>query len=257
MNNIFFFFSKILTIFIYPLPFVILLGIISIFFISGKKNKIISSVPLIFLFIFSIFPVSQSLIGILEKDHPPIAIDSLEKSDYIVVLGGAINILGYHRDRIEFGSSAERMTDAILLYKANKAEKIIFTGGSGILFQQNYNEAYYAKKFFLDFGIPQSDLIFEDKSKNTYENGVYTKEKISNFQNNKIILITSAFHMERSVRIFRKLGFQVQEYPTDYKMLMYDINFEYISPNTGYLEISTIAIKEIIGLIAYYIKGYI
>jgi uncharacterized SAM-binding protein YcdF (DUF218 family) len=257
MNDLFFIFSKILTVLLFPLPLVIIVTISMIVFGKGKYYKILSILPILFLWILSSFPVSQWLVRSLEDEYPPIPIEQVSPSEIIVVLGGAVNILGKHRDRVELGSSAERLTDGILLYRNKKAPIILFTGGSGILFQQNFNEAFFAKKFFNDFEISDRNLLLEDKSKNTYENALYTKEILSKLGKNKIILITSAFHMKRSLGVFLKQGFDVQSFPTDYKSMMDDLNWDTILPSTMALDASTIAIKEWIGIIVYHLKGYI
>jgi len=257
MDNPFFFFSKVLTLFLYPLNIIILLGIIGIITIKGYKNKIISAIPLFTLIIFSSFPISQLLIGILEDKYPPISKESLENADAIVVLGGSINILTKYPQRIELGSSSDRMTESIELFYLKKAPILLFTGGSGVLFQQDLREATFAKKFFNNFGIPDDSLILEDESKNTYENAIFSKKILTERKMNKIILVTSAFHMERSIRIFREQGFEVQAFPTDYKSLINDFNWDVLIPNTGFLENSTIAIKEIVGILVYKWKGYL
>ena len=257
MDDLFFFFSKVLTLFFYPFTVVIIISIINSFFIKGFKNKILMLSPIFLLSLFSTYSISQFLIRSLELDYPPLDKHKLEKYDAIVVLGGAINILSYYRDIVEMGSSSERMTEAILLYKYNVSDTIIFTGGSGILFQQDISEAYYAKKFFIDFGIPEKNLLFENKSKNTYENALYTKEILNKMEKNNILLVTSAFHMRRSYGVFAKQGFNVSPYPTDYKSLIDTFNWDTIIPSPSYLEISTIALKEWVGIIVYKYKGYL
>jgi uncharacterized SAM-binding protein YcdF (DUF218 family) len=257
MDDLFFFFSKVLTLFLYPFTIVIIISIINSFFIKGMKNKILMLSPIFLLSFFSTFPVSQFLIRSLELDYPPLDKNKLEKYDAIVVLGGAINILSYYRDIVEMGSSSERMTEAILLFNQNVSDTIIFTGGSGILFQQDISEAYYAKKFFIDFGIPENKLLFENKSKNTFENALYTKEILNKMGKNNILLVTSAFHMRRSYGVFVKQGFSVNPYPTDYKSLIDTFNWDTLIPSPSYLEISTIALKEWVGIIVYKYKGYL
>jgi uncharacterized SAM-binding protein YcdF (DUF218 family) len=257
MNDLFFLFSKILTIVLFPLPLIIAFSFLWIIFGKGKYYKFFLILPIFVLWILSSFPVSQWLVRSLEKDYNPVPLEKVISSDIIVVLGGAINILGIHRDRVELGSSAERMTDTILLYRQKKAPKILFTGGSGILFQQDYTEAFFANKFFRDFEIPKEDLILENKSKNTYENALFTKELLNVFGKNRIILVTSAFHMKRSIGVFTKMGFDVQPFPTDYKSMLDDVNWDTIIPSTMALDASTIAIKEWIGILVYKIKGYI
>ncbi len=256
MNDIFFLLSKVLTLFLYPFTVVIIISIINSFLIKGLKNKFLVISPILLLIFFSTFPVSQFLIRSLELEYPPLDKNKLAKYDAIVVLGGAINILSYYRDIVEMGSSSERMTESIILYKKRISDKILFTGGSGILFQQDMNEAYYAKKFFMEFDIPEKDLLFENKSKNTYENALFSKEILKNNRNNNILLITSAFHMKRAYGVFEKQGFIVNSYPTDYKSLMDTFNWDTLIPSPSYLEISTIALKEWVGIFIYKYKGY-
>lgn len=257
MDNLFFFFSKVLTLFLYPLNLVILLGVFGVYFIKGTKYRLIAITPIFILFFFSSFPISQFLIKTLEDKYPPIPIQDLENSDVIVVLGGSINILTRFPERIELGSSADRMTESLELFNNKKAPYLLFTGGSGVLFQQNLREATFAKKFFLNFGVPEDSLLLEDESKNTYENAIFTRKILSSRSMNKIILVTSAFHMERSFRIFKEQGFEIQAFPTDYKSLISEMNWDMLVPNIGYLDNSTIAIKEIVGIWVYKWKGYL
>ena len=158
MNDLFFLFSKILTIVLFPLPLIIAFSFLWIIFGKGKYYKFFLILPIFVLWILSSFPVSQWLVRSLEKDYNPVPLEKVISSDIIVVLGGAINILGIHRDRVELGSSAERMTDTILLYRQKKAPKILFTGGSGILFQQDYTEAFFANNSSRDQNSGQSGL---------------------------------------------------------------------------------------------------
>ncbi len=256
MNDLFFLLSKVLTLFFYPFTVVIIISIINSFLIKGIKNKVLLLTPILLLSFFSTFPVSQFLIRSLELEYPPQDKNKLVKYDAIVVLGGAINILSYYRDIVEMGSSSERMTESVILYNHKISDTILFTGGSGVLFQQDMNEAFYAKKFFKEFDVPEKDLLFDDKSKNTYENALFSKEILNNYRKNNILLITSAFHMKRATGVFEKQGFIVKAYPTDYKSLMDTLNWDTFIPSPSYLEISTIALKEWVGILVYKYKGY-
>jgi uncharacterized SAM-binding protein YcdF (DUF218 family) len=254
--EIFFQLSKILTIFIFPLPLVLLMGFSFAVFIQGWKNKILTLIPLLFLWSFSSFPVCQSLIGSLEVDYPPVKIDQVEQADVIVVLGGMINPISKH-DKPELLSSADRLTDAVILFKNKKADYILFSGGSGILFQQDRKEADYAKEVLIGLGVPESKIILESQSRNTRENALYTANILKEKKWDQIILVTSAFHMQRSVMTFRNLKIKTIPFPCDYRTLREDWNWDTIIPSAGALETSTIAIKEWIGLIAYNFAGYL
>ncbi|HMV43666.1 MAG TPA: YdcF family protein [Leptospiraceae bacterium] len=255
--NVFFFFSKILTVILFPLPLCILLGLLIVLFkIKGGRNKFLSFLPIGLLWFAASFPVCQSLITSLEKEFPPIKVKDAPRADAIVVLGGMINTLSPFPDRVEILGSGERLTDAILLHKAGKAEYVLFTGGSGLLFDQEVKEAGFAKKFLIDFGIPENKILLESESRNTFENALYTKKILEEKKIERIILVTSAFHMKRSIAIFQKLGIEAYPFPTDYRSLRMDLNWEIIIPATGALETTTIAIKEWMGILMYQWKGY-
>ena len=252
----FFVFSKILTFLFFPLPFFIFFGLIYIIILKGKNKKILV-LPLLMLWLFSSMPISQFLIRSLEMKFPPVSPDSAPKADVIVVLGGMINNTSYYDSRTELNGSIERLTDAIALYKRDKANKILITGGSGHLFHQANPESILAKIFLVEMGVRAKDIIVESQSRNTAENAIFTKEILKKMKAKKIILITSAFHMRRAVGVFKKNNIAHVPFPTDYSSLKYISLWDSVIPSAYFLEISTIAIKEWVGIIAYTIKGYI
>lgn len=259
----FFFFSKFLTLFLFPLPLFIFTGIILVFFlVSGRWKKFILLLPFLLLWLFSSNWMSRSLLLPLEEDYPPLDWSEVKEHEYVVVLGGMFHNLTRYPGRAELVSSADRITDTILLYKKGKAKKILYTGGSGALFFNQVKEADLAKIFFQNFEIPESDFFLESESRNTRENAIFTKElleEMATLQNPKnpppiprFLLVTSAFHMGRSVREFEKLGLEFTPYPTDYRTLHPDTGFwENAIPSAGALDTSTMAIKEWVGRFAY------
>lgn len=255
--NLFFFFSKILTVFLFPLPLCIVLGVFLVLFkIKGSKNKFFAFLPIGLIWLAASFPVCDFLVSSLEKDFPPVPIENVEQADAIVVLGGMINTVSKFSNRVELTGSADRLTDSILLWKAGKAKYILFTGGSGILFEQELKEASFAENFLLDFGIPKSQILLESESRNTFENGLYTKKILEEKKLKRIILVTSAFHMKRSVAIFKKLGIDAIPFPTDYRTLRTGFNWETFVPSTGALDTTTFSLKEWMGIFVYEWKGY-
>ncbi|MCB1179097.1 MAG: YdcF family protein [Leptospiraceae bacterium] len=253
----FFFFSKVLTIFLFPLPLVIFSSILISFIIKERKKRIIILSPILVLWFFSSPPISQFLLKTLEHPYPPMEMEKIPTSDVIVVLGGMINPLTAYPEKPELLSSADRLTDAVILFNQKKAGKILFTGGSGVLFQQDVEEASNAKKIMVDLGVPEESILIENKSRNTYENARYSLEILKQNKLESVILITSAFHMKRSLGVFKKQGIKVFAFPTDYKSLKPELNWDMIVPSTGGLDASTIVIKEWMGILAYKIKGYL
>ena len=256
-DSVFFFFSKILTVFLFPLPLVILLSILFFFKIRGLRNKLLAFFPILVLWISSSFPVCQYLIRTLEDPFPPIEIKSVPRSDIIVIPCGMINNLTRFGNRIELMNSVERLTDSILLFKEKKAPWILTTGGSGILFYQQNPEAELAKKFLVQMGIPGEKILTEIESRNTAENVIKTATILREKKMRTVILVTSAFHMKRTLALFKNQGFEVTAFPTDYRALQNIISWEAIVPSVGALDTTTIALKEWIGIIIYRLNGYI
>jgi len=174
------------------------------------------------------------------------------KSDVIVVLGGMIQTISVNPGRPELTESADRLVDAVRLYKLGKAKKILFTGGSGLLFESRYKEADLAKGLLLDLGVKEEDLWIESNSRNTWENAKESKIILEEKQTKSILLVTSAFHMKRSLGCFSKMNLQIFAYPTDYRGLSKESSaFDLWVPSPGFLELSTLALKEWVGIFVY------
>ena len=132
--------------------------------------------------------------------------------------------------------------------------KLLFTGGSGSLLEQKDKAADIAKKLFKQLNFDVTRIVFEKESRNTYENAIYSKKIVQPFKNENWILITTGWHMPRSVGIFCKAEWPVIPYPVDHqtnKDNLFRISFN-LSNNLRMLKI---AIKEWLGLFAYYLSG--
>ncbi|TGK15663.1 YdcF family protein [Leptospira fluminis] len=251
METVFFVLSKIAGIFLFPLPICLILAFWAGLKLPQKKQRIAVCLPLLLLWICSTDSFSQWLVQGLEEKYPPVSSKELPKADAIVVLGGAVDNMNLYSDRPQLGPSAERMTDAILLYKEGKAPRIVFTGGSGNLLFQTKKEAEFAEIFFLSFGIPKTAILLESQSRNTKENAEYTAEIFRKKGWKSLILITSAFHMERSLRVFRKTGLKIHPWPTDYNSQIKVLTLDSFIPSAHTLALTSTVWKERIGLLVY------
>ncbi|MCW7469879.1 YdcF family protein [Leptospira kanakyensis] len=258
MDSIFFILSKLGTILLYPLPVFFLLALLLIFKTKSGHGKYRLFQIILFLYLASNAFVSNFLVQTLEKDYPPVNIAELPKSDVAIVLGGMIQTISAHPGRPELSDSADRLTDAVRMYKAGKVKKILFTGGSGLLFANTYREADLAKELFLDLGVPEKDLIWENNSRNTYENAVETKKILQDKKIESAILVTSAFHMKRAAGCFQKQSISFVVYPTDYRATdLQSGAFELYIPSAGFLDQTSMAIKEWVGYFVYRAKSYL
>ncbi|WP_411821672.1 YdcF family protein [Leptospira sp. 'Mane'] len=258
MESIFFLLSKVLTVFLYPLPLFFIFSFLFLFVLRGFRQKVGFFLLIFFLGVFSTSFLANALVRSLEKSYPPVTIESLPKSDAVIVLGGMIQTISSVKERPELTDSADRLLDAVRIYKAGKAKKILFTGGSGLLFANQYREADLANRILLDLGIPKEDILLERESRNTYENATESAKIITANGFKDIILVTSAFHFRRASGCFAKQRIGFYAFPTDYRSFSTDSNaFDLWVPSPGFLELSTLAVKEWVGIFVYELKGYL
>lgn len=116
-------------------------------------------------------------------------------------------------------------------------------------------------------GVPAEAVWIEPDSRNTYENGVLSKAILDEKGINKIVLVTSAYHMPRSVAIFEKLGFTVLPAPTDYQTTELDRSYFqapdlltftlYLLPDSDNLWLTSRVLKEYLGVVIYWLRGWL
>ena len=195
-------------------------------------------------------------------EYPVVPIESLRDTfDVGIVLGGFSTFDVYTPpDRLNFNTAANRLSDAIILYKKGLIKKILLTGGNGKLIGHNLNEADETLKFLNQLGINKDDILIENKSKNTRENAIFTKELLdeNGFSKAKCLLITSAFHQRRSIGCFKKVGLDFQPFPAHFiaEKLQWDF-YSTILPDRKAFENWEMFIKEWIGYAVYWMQGYI
>ena len=249
-----FYLSKILNFLINPLhilSLIVLIQLFTIFFIQSKKLVIFFSKLFLILFLFFGYsPLSNFLISKME-DYIQTSKYPVQQLTGVIVLGGSFNsgLESKERNEVSLNSSVERLTKALEIYKKNPRILILFSGFSGELKPQGWSESDMAKKFFLDQGVKIDNLIFENQSRNTFENIKYSKDIIANFKGTWG-LITSANHMPRSFFTFKKQGLILEPINVDYKTgtsRMFWINFDISAGLSNW----NIVLNELIG-IAYY-----
>lgn len=135
----------------------------------------------------------------------------------IIQLGGAIDPrLSAQVGEPALGGPAERVTQFVVLARRYPEAKLLFTGGTGHLLDQEQREADWTRKLYQDMGISTEKMIFERDSRNTAENAKISKEMIQPKTGEIWLLVTSARHMPRSIGVFREIGWEVVAYPVDY-----------------------------------------
>jgi len=257
METFFFWVSKLAWIIVKP-DNLLLISIIIVLVLLWTKSYLVATRLLTFIvfcmLIIAFMPLGNLLLYPLEtrfETNPVIP----KHIDGIIVLGGAAEPKKSRVwNQIQLNEAAERYSMFQYLAKQYPEAKLIFTGGTGYLLNQADKEAEVAKSYFHKLGMDTSRIVFERESRNTYENGVYSKKIVQPKSTENWILITTAWHMPRSVGIFCNLGWAVIPYPVDHSTY-YEENLLIDFDLNKNLKGLSIAIKEWIGLTVYYLTG--
>lgn len=217
-------------------------------------NKILLIAAASFLFI-GIVPIGYNMLVYLETRYErPQAMP--RHVDGIIVLGGTFNAtLRDKTGKIAANSNINRLIDFVDLAQHYPKAKLIFTGGSGSLFQPDRKEADDAKEFLKMIGFNTRRIIFERQSRNTYENIKYSKEIANPWKGDTWVLVTSASHMPRSMGAFTKQEWNVIPYPSGPRTYgKYKFTPSILGLLGSFITLD-IAMKEFVGIIAYYFSG--
>ena len=252
----FFFISKILSFLITPILWIFTLLLFAFISKNPKRKKrcLIGAVVLFYFFsnTFLLNEVSRLW------EIPATPYKELKTYDVGIVLSGMLRY-DIAMDRIQFESGADRLFQAVELYKTGVIKKILITGGSGNIESAYVKEALFARRYLLTIGIPDKDIWIESDSRNTRENAVFTKQLIDKkeYMDGKFLLITSARHMRRSLACFKKVGINAEPYSVDRDTgPVRRFSLYFLIPNAETLVKWESIFHEWIGLLVYKIKGY-
>lgn len=250
----FFVLSKILNFALSPIVWIIFVLIISLLSKNRKTKKRLLIAGLIMSVFFSNSIIFRFFSNIVSTE--PVSYESLSNQyDYGIVLGGLASYDDSFK-RVNFHEANDRLMQAVDLYDKGKIKKILISGGSGNLFYEEKKEADILKKILINMSIPDSDIVIENKSKNTYENAFFTAKILKNKQYNNLLLITSALHISRAKKCFKKQGVIVDVFPADYHLYPFTVD-NILFPKPEILSEWAKLFHEIIGTVAYKFAGYI
>ncbi len=252
----FFILSKLLVFIISPLVWIIVLLLFSLLSKYPNRKKRCLRWGLVLTVFFSNSFLFDECSRLWEVPATPF--ETLKSYDAGIVLGG-MSVYDEDLDRAQFYRGVDRLIQTVELYKRGVIKKIIFTGGSGRLLHPEMKEGNYINRYLLYMGIPQKDFLIESESQNTRENALFTKVLLDkeNIKGN-FLLITSAFHMRRSLGCFNKAGISTEPYSTDRYAGPRKYEFDHLFiPNTSIIDNWNNLIHEITGFITYKIMRYI
>ncbi|MGV8954553.1 MAG: YdcF family protein, partial [Cypionkella sp.] len=175
----------------------------------------------------------------------------------IIMLGGAtVGRVSAARGVTELNDAGDRLMETLRLAELYPQARLVLSGGSGALEGEVEAEAAIAAKFFVAMGIAPNRLVLEDQSRNTAENAQGTAALLGDVSG-VTMLVTSAFHMPRSVGLFRKVGMAVVPWPVDYRSTGTEgVGIDLVNPVLN-LTTTGVALREWIGLAVYAVTGRI
>jgi uncharacterized SAM-binding protein YcdF (DUF218 family) len=253
--------SKILSLAIYPLTWLLVLLIISLLLLIINKTRAgitTLTVALISFWIIAMPVTGKWLMHSLESQYEAKQVKDSTTADVIVLLGGGIaGSAEPIRPMPDLLDSADRVWFAAQLYNAQKAPTIIASGGTLSWRGINQSEASAMRLLLEQLNVPSTAIVDEDQSLTTYENALHCRPLLQSLSAKRILLVTSAAHMPRAMAVFSK------QYPesviipavTDVRVLAIGADLLDWLPQASGIAMLNEAWHEWIGLLVYKLKG--
>jgi uncharacterized SAM-binding protein YcdF (DUF218 family) len=216
-----------------------------------KAGLVVTTAGLLAMFLAAITPVHDALLLPLENRYPALSLDALPEYDAIVVLGGgtiggSAELSGRSSPTPE---ATKRLVYAAMLFRARQAP--IFVSGGIVTGHDSEPEAVAARRILSGLGLPDSMIHLEDKSRTTRENAANIASLLIGTGFRNVVLVTSAYHMPRSVLAFTRIGVHVIAAPTDYRVGKAPYGVASFLPSFHALSDSIQALREYLGFVQY------
>jgi uncharacterized SAM-binding protein YcdF (DUF218 family) len=254
----FFIASKIFWFVAEPVSLAIVVGVLGLllgFSRFAGAGRALTAGAIIVLAAGLLTPLGALLLWPLEERFPPPPA-GIPAPAGIIVLGGALDMeKSEARGQVFLTADAARMTAAIELARRYPSARLVFTGGAAGLLLEERAEAIGARKLWLSLGVPDEQMTFEKKSRNTWENALFTRDLVKPKPGETWLLVTSAWHMPRSVGIFRRLGIDVIPYPVAYRTFGDERDFLLPISMIDKIIMLDYGVREWAGLLAYWLAG--
>jgi uncharacterized SAM-binding protein YcdF (DUF218 family) len=200
-------------------------------------------------------PLANLLALPLEQRFARADLSSSPVTGFIVLGGGEDAPVALARKAHALNEAGERISEAVALARRYPEARVVFTGGSGFLFPGGETEGAAVRDMLLSMGVAPEKLTIEENARTTFENALFTRDLVKPVAGERWIMITSAWHMPRSMGIFRKAGFAVEPWPVDYRTIGWEDGLHtFASPAEGLKRLDTMA-KEYAGLLALWLTG--
>jgi uncharacterized SAM-binding protein YcdF (DUF218 family) len=258
---VFYYASKIVWFFATPsslLPALVALGLLLMAWRRARRSSFVLAVAgVAAIFVAGLSPLANWIVLPLEERFPAYRDDERPVTG-VIVLGGALESeVADRRGQVTLNEAGERLTAMADLARRYPEARIVFTGGGGTILRDELSEAVALRRFAGELGTAPERILFEAESRTTAENAVLTRRLLGPKPGERWLLVTSAFHMPRSMGCFRRAGFEVTAYPVDFRTRGPEDRwkpFSFVSEGLRRLDLAT---KEWAGLVGYRLAGHI
>ncbi|BAY19754.1 hypothetical protein NIES21_56190 [Anabaenopsis circularis NIES-21] len=262
----FLYLSKLLPLFFYPLGLASVSLVVALITVWKQPRTATAAIAfsLSLLLLCSNAWVAKALVRSLEWQNLPS--QQMPNAEAIIVLGGATKSAFFPRPDVDLSEQGDRIIYAAQLYRQKKAPVIIVSGGRIDWRNGGTPESTDIASILTEIGVPSQAIIEEPLSLNTYQNAVNVKKILQSRGIHKVLLVTSAMHMPRSLKIFRRQSIDAIPAPTDFLVTQGELQelgstpkaaLLNLLPNTDNLHQFTNALKEYIGNLIYGLRGWL
>lgn len=238
---------KILPVFFLPLG----LGIVVVVIGALFRKWVVVWIGVALLWVLGMPVTGDWLIRQVEGVDRRVAVESLRHAEAVVVLGGMVEqVPGVPYG--EWGEAADRFEGGMEVFRAGKAPLLIFMGAKMPWAPDARPEGEILAERAIRLGISEDVVRVTGRVGNTADEARAVKDLLAEVKDPEVVLVTSAFHMNRAVMLFRNVGIEVQPFPVDFRTSYYsELTLIDFLPSANGIKNSEIAMKEMLGILYY------
>jgi uncharacterized SAM-binding protein YcdF (DUF218 family) len=256
----FFVVSKVAPLLLYPLPASLLLIFVLSWWSKNSSVRWCIQLLVILLWVLST-PWFADRVSHWWETPRSVRSQLPAVSDAAVVLGGLSDPTVSTAEHLEFNRAAERITEAVSLWREGRVRALLITSGSGELLDPKAAEAPGLAAWAHSQGVPTDAVVVESASRNTHENAVLSLPLAESRGFRHFVLVTSAVHMRRAEAVFRKAGYAsggrtLSLWSVDTQINTIRFPFDLV-PDPNCLATVQTVIREVVGYAVYFFQGYL
>lgn len=257
--------SKVLDLLLSPLVWAMILVAAGLVTLPGgdarfprwyRRRRFAPAAGLGVLYLASTQAVALSVTRAVEGDAPA-TFRPEAHYDAVVLLGGVVNEEAMALSRQpSYNDNVERLLTTYDLLRRGQADVAVIAGGTWNPIPGQATEAHLLGRQLTDWGIDPTRIVLEDRSVNTHENAAFTAPLLRARGATQVVLVTSAFHMNRSLACFRAENVAVDTYPVDFRAGRLHWTHQMFLPRADHLADTCAALRELAGRAVYRLRGF-